>query len=191
MKTANRLSWIWFSLILLSGACYSLSLLLEAVWVRACAETIYDHRGNQLSFSGPLTAELILRALTRLKITDFTPVSTPTMIAPVASISLGAIVLLLTWHKPKSWLRCGFFLSQGFLSYSGWVGIFFAFCTLLSMATPLKVGSLDGEWLADGFPTAIAQGVWVVVSLIIAAKSLPVKLFVPSLNFRVGERSGG
>ena len=79
--------------------------------------------------------------------------------------------MALTWQQQKSSLRVAFFLAQALIFYWGWVGLFFGLCTLLSLFTPLKIAPLDGEWLAEGMPTLIAEGVWIAASLIIGGVS--------------------
>ena len=163
----KRFQWLSLVLILSSVGLLCLATVLEAVWIRACAESIYDRKGNRMEFNKPLTVGLVWEGICRTKISDLQRATNLRSVLVIAAALVGLLVMALTWQQPKSSLRVAFFLAQALIFYWGWVGLFFGLCTLLSLFTPLNVASMDGEWLAEGMPTLIAEGVWIAVSLLI------------------------
>jgi hypothetical protein len=160
-----------------SAGLVCLATLLEAVWVRAAAEPVYDRKGNRMEFNKPLTLGLVWEGMRRTKISDLQRTTNLRSILVITAALVALLVMALTWQQPKSSLRVTFFLAQALIFYWGWVGLFFGLCTLLSLFTPLNISSLDGEWLAEGMPTLIAEGVWIAASLIIAGLSFDREVF--------------
>jgi len=167
----KRLQWLSLVSILSSVGLVCLATVLEAVSIRAAAEPIYDQKGNRLEFNKPLTVGLVREGMRRTKISDIQRATNLRSILVITAALVGLLVMALTWQQPKSFLRVTFFLAQALIFYWGWVGLFFGLCTLLSLFTPLNIASMDGEWLAEGMPTLIAEGVWIGVSLVIAGLS--------------------
>jgi hypothetical protein len=167
----TRVQWLSIVLILSSAILVCLATVLEAVWIRAAAEPISDVKGNRMEFNKPLTVGLVWEGLRRTKISDVERVTNLRSILVITAALVGLLVMGLSWQQPKSSLRVTFFIAQALIFYWGWVGLFFGLCTLLSLFTPLNISRLDGEWLAEGMPTLIAEGVWIAVSLTIAVLS--------------------
>jgi len=167
----KRIQWLSLVLILSSAGLVCLATLLEAVWIRAAAEPIYDRKGNCMEFNKPLTVGLVWEGFRRTKVLDVRRATNLRSLLVITAALVGLLVTALTWRQPTSSLRFAFFLAQALIFYWGWVGLFFGLCTVLSLFTPLKISPLDGEWLAEGMPTLIAEGVWVAASLIIAVLS--------------------
>src|SRR6185369_15797413 len=167
----KRLQWLSLVSILSSVGLVCLATVLEAVSIRAAAEPIYDQKGNRLEFNKPLTVGLVREGMRRTKISDIQRATNLRSILVITAALVGLLVMALTWQQPKSFLRVTFFLAQALIFYWGWVGLFFGLCTLLSLFTPLNIAAMYGEWLAEGMPTLIAEGVWIGVSLVIAGLS--------------------
>ena len=167
----KRIQCLSLVLILSSAGLVCLATVLEGVWIRVAAEPIYDRKGNRMEFNAPLTVGLVWEGIRRTKFSDVQRATNLRSILVVTSALVGVFVMTFTWQQPKSSVRVAFFLAQALIFYWGWVGLFFGLCTLLSLFTPLKISPLDGEWLAEGTPTLTAEGVWIAVSLIIAALS--------------------
>ncbi|MEO8426772.1 MAG: hypothetical protein ABI651_06630 [Verrucomicrobiota bacterium] len=167
----KRIQWLSLVLILASAGLVCLATLLEAVWIRAAAEPIQDRKGNRMEFNKPLTVGLVWEGIRRTKIPDIQRATNLRSILITTAALVGLFVMALSWQQPKSSLRVLFFLAQALIFYWGWVGLFFGLCTLLSLFTPLKIASMDGEWLAEGIPTLIAEGVWIAASMAIAGLS--------------------
>jgi hypothetical protein len=167
----KRIQCLSLVLILSSAGLVCLATVLEAVWIRACAESIYDRKGNRMEFNKPLTVGLVREGMRRTKFSDVQRATNLRSILVITAALVGLLVMALTWQQPKSSFRVAFFLAQALIFYWGWVGLFFGLCTLLSLFTPLNIASMEGEWLAEGMPTLIAEGVWIAASMIIAVWS--------------------
>jgi hypothetical protein len=82
----------------------------------------------------------------------------------VGAIALGAVVITSAvrgWVS-RRWLLV-FFAAQPVLLFWGWLGV---------MMLPLSfIEGIDGEWVAEGSPTIIAAGLWILSSLWLAWSS--------------------
>lgn len=153
-----KVFWVWVAALCCAMALQALGLVCVAVYLEP---------ENQLGYTSRVSLWTIAAAIPRLSGSSLAAAATWREGIVFVGGFAGLVSLAATRRRRRSLFRAAVFASQGALVPWGWPGIG------LFLATPFL--TLDGEWLAEGTPTLIAAGLWILYSLVMAGFSLPIE----------------
>jgi len=137
--------------------------------------SFYNNPANNITYTTPLSFELILKALGRTNFSviraTFDLETTLFLIFFLMSSLFALFVFIKTATKAKSRLRFWTFAIQPAIFWWGWLGL---------LALPFDIysgtrGELAGEWLGEGLPIIEALGVWIICSVYVVIISFDKK----------------
>lgn len=128
---------------------------------------IYQSSSIELTHSSRVSLSWFWNALRQLNGSDLLRAVQLGDLILLVAVALGAFISYATRHQANSSLRCVYFAFQLIIFHSGFWGL------VLLAALPFELLRLDGEWFAEGTPTLIASGLWIVSSAWIAWCSMP------------------
>jgi hypothetical protein len=150
-----------------TGVVVGLFLVLVISWIFFLVglglQAGYENADAQVTYSTPLTTALLYRLLSLATLdTVFRYLEWFEWLFLVVSAA-GFVIVAIAVKGGHTKLVLGALASQFILLYPGWVGLF----TLPFALWYGFSGSIDGEWIGEGWPSLEAIGLWLAGCMVV------------------------
>jgi len=142
-----------------------LSLLIFLLGLVAIAGYYASPTG--IHYTEALRLDAVLAGVRAIKPSNLQQALTIPDFVYLIALTAAFVVFRFTINQKKSFVRVVVFGLQPIILFWGWMGLAMIPATLLE--------GIDGEWLAEHWPTLIATGVWVAYSAYLALASFDSK----------------